>query len=182
MITPPVDVNRVVVENRTIHKKQDFQTFMIDFLMGGVSAAVSKTIASPIEVIKLRLQNQDQMIKNGALTERYTGIMDCGSRIVKEEGVQCPLEGQLHQRPEILPHPGAELRLQGLLQENVQQEEGERRIPPLVHRQPRLGRTRRVLLAALRLQSGLRQNQAHQRPQERQEGGRQGVQRSLRRL
>ena len=60
---------------------------MIDFMMGGVSAAISKTIASPIEVIKLRLQNQDQMIKNGSLTQRYTGIMDCGSRIVAEEGV-----------------------------------------------------------------------------------------------
>lgn len=60
---------------------------MIDFMMGGVSAAVSKTLASPIEVIKLRLQNQDQMLKNGALTERYTGIMNCGNRIVAEEGV-----------------------------------------------------------------------------------------------
>ncbi|MFM7859740.1 MAG: MC/SLC25 family protein, partial [Flammeovirgaceae bacterium] len=29
--------------------------FLLDFLMGGVSAAVSKTCASPIEVIKLRL-------------------------------------------------------------------------------------------------------------------------------
>jgi solute carrier family 25 (adenine nucleotide translocator) protein 4/5/6/31 len=38
-------------------KKNDFGTFVLDFLMGGVSAAVSKTFASPIEVIKLRLQN-----------------------------------------------------------------------------------------------------------------------------
>jgi hypothetical protein len=29
-------------------KKNDIKTFVIDFLMGGVSAAVSKTIASPI--------------------------------------------------------------------------------------------------------------------------------------
>lgn len=77
----------VASEARVIHKKQDFQTFMIDFLMGGVSAAVSKTIASPIEVIKLRLQNQDQMIKNGALSVKYNGIGDCGTRIVAEEGV-----------------------------------------------------------------------------------------------
>jgi len=66
---------------------------MIDFVMGGVSAAISKTIASPIEVIKLRLQNQDQMIKNGALTERYTGIMNCGNRIVAEEGVNALWKG-----------------------------------------------------------------------------------------
>jgi hypothetical protein len=29
--------------------------FAINFLMGGVSAAVSKTIAAPIELIKLRI-------------------------------------------------------------------------------------------------------------------------------
>jgi len=30
-------------------KKNDATTFIIDFLMGGVSAAVSKTVAAPIE-------------------------------------------------------------------------------------------------------------------------------------
>lgn len=32
--------------------------FLIDFLMGGVSAAVSKTAAAPIERVKLLIQNQ----------------------------------------------------------------------------------------------------------------------------
>jgi hypothetical protein len=32
--------------------------FMIDFLMGGISAAVSKTAAAPIERVKLLIQNQ----------------------------------------------------------------------------------------------------------------------------
>jgi solute carrier family 25 (adenine nucleotide translocator) protein 4/5/6/31 len=32
--------------------------FMVDFLMGGVSAAVSKTAAAPIERVKLLIQNQ----------------------------------------------------------------------------------------------------------------------------
>ena len=87
------DANPVVVQvkpvaaDKSLKKENDVKTFLIDFMMGGVSAAVSKTIASPIEVIKLRLQNQDQMLKNGALTERYTGIANCGTRIVNEEGV-----------------------------------------------------------------------------------------------
>lgn len=29
--------------------------FLRDFLMGGVSAGISKTIASPIEVVKMRI-------------------------------------------------------------------------------------------------------------------------------
>ncbi len=41
----------------------EFHEFFRDFLMGGVAAAISKSIASPIEVIKMRMQNQDEMIK-----------------------------------------------------------------------------------------------------------------------
>jgi hypothetical protein len=32
-----------------------------DFMMGGVSAAVSKTAAAPIERVKLLIQNQDEV-------------------------------------------------------------------------------------------------------------------------
>lgn len=61
--------------------------FLIDFLMGGVSAAVSKTAAAPIERVKLLIQNQDEMIKAGRLSEPYKGISDCFARTVKDEGV-----------------------------------------------------------------------------------------------
>ncbi|XP_050386047.1 ADP,ATP carrier protein 1, mitochondrial-like [Argentina anserina] len=60
--------------------------FVIDFLMGGVSAAVSKTVAAPIERVKLLIQNQDEMIKAGRLSEPYKGIGECFSRTIKEEG------------------------------------------------------------------------------------------------
>ena len=74
-------------------KKNDIGTFLLDFLMGGVSAAVSKTCASPIEVIKLRLQNVDAMIKAGTLEKPYAGIGDCASTIVKSEGVKALWKG-----------------------------------------------------------------------------------------
>lgn len=61
--------------------------FLIDFLMGGVSAAVSKTAAAPIERVKLLIQNQDEMIRAGRLSEPYKGITDCFTRTVKDEGV-----------------------------------------------------------------------------------------------
>jgi solute carrier family 25 (adenine nucleotide translocator) protein 4/5/6/31 len=67
-------------------KKGGAKDFMIDFMMGGVSAAVSKTIAAPIELIKLRIQNMDEMLKAGTLETKYSGIGDCASRVVKEEG------------------------------------------------------------------------------------------------
>jgi solute carrier family 25 (adenine nucleotide translocator) protein 4/5/6/31 len=60
--------------------------FVIDFLMGGVSAAVSKTAAAPIERVKLLIQNQDEMIKAGRLSEPYKGIGECFTRTIKDEG------------------------------------------------------------------------------------------------
>jgi len=48
--------------------------FLVDFAMGGVSAAVSKTAAAPIERVKLLIQNQDEMMKSGRLSEPYKGI------------------------------------------------------------------------------------------------------------
>ncbi|KAF8445887.1 mitochondrial carrier domain-containing protein [Boletus edulis BED1] len=63
------------------------QEFMIDFLMGGVSAAVAKTSAAPIERIKLLVQNQDEMIKQGRLATPYKGVSDAFARTYKEEGL-----------------------------------------------------------------------------------------------
>jgi hypothetical protein len=60
--------------------------FAVDFLMGGVSAAVSKTAAAPIERVKLLIQNQDEMIKAGRLQQPYSGIGNCFSRTVQDEG------------------------------------------------------------------------------------------------
>ncbi|KAL2822537.1 mitochondrial carrier domain-containing protein [Aspergillus granulosus] len=61
--------------------------FVVDFLMGGVSAAVSKTAAAPIERIKLLIQNQDEMLRAGRLDRKYNGIMDCFRRTAAAEGV-----------------------------------------------------------------------------------------------
>jgi solute carrier family 25 (adenine nucleotide translocator) protein 4/5/6/31 len=51
-----------------------------------VSAAVSKTAAAPIERVKLLIQNQDEMIKQGKLSEPYKGIGDCFAKTMKDEG------------------------------------------------------------------------------------------------
>ncbi|KIY91346.1 ADP,ATP carrier protein [Monoraphidium neglectum] len=63
------------------------KNFLVDFLMGGVSAAVSKTAAAPIERVKLLIQNQDEMIKQGRLSEPYKGIGDCFRKVVADEGI-----------------------------------------------------------------------------------------------
>lgn len=60
--------------------------FWQDFLMGGISAAISKTAAAPIERVKLILQTQDSNVKIIASGKKYTGIVNCFTRVVTEEG------------------------------------------------------------------------------------------------
>lgn len=72
------------------------KNFFVDFAMGGVSAAVSKTLVAPIERVKLVLQTQDSNpdIKSGKLP-RYTGIGNCFTRLAKEQGVGSYWRGNL---------------------------------------------------------------------------------------
>lgn len=62
-------------------------SFFENFALSGCAAVISKTAAAPIERVKLMVQNQDEMLKSGRLSEPYKGVMDCGARILKEEGV-----------------------------------------------------------------------------------------------
>lgn len=70
------------------------KSFFTDFMIGGVSAAVSKTLVAPIERVKLLLQVQDasQSIKP---EDRYNGIGDCFSRVIKEQGFASLWRGNL---------------------------------------------------------------------------------------
>lgn len=69
--------------------------FVEEFLLSGVAAGVSKTGAAPIERIKLLVQNQDEMIKQGVLDRRYTGIVDCTKRTMASEGIGSFWRGNL---------------------------------------------------------------------------------------
>merc|ERR1711936_229939 len=61
--------------------------FFENFMLSGVAAGVSKTAAAPIERVKLLVQNQDEMIKQGRLDKPYGGVIDCVQRTLRTEGV-----------------------------------------------------------------------------------------------
>jgi solute carrier family 25 (adenine nucleotide translocator) protein 4/5/6/31 len=67
---------------------------MADFLIGGVSAAVSKTVVAPIERVKLLLQVQDASSSIKA-EDRYNGIGDCFRRVANEQGIAAFWRGNL---------------------------------------------------------------------------------------
>jgi len=75
-------------------KKISPATFALDFTLGGVSAAISKTAVAPIERVKLLLQVQasNPQIKP---EDRYTGIGNCFARVTKETGFGSLWRGNL---------------------------------------------------------------------------------------
>jgi len=61
--------------------------FAENFALSGAAAVISKTAAAPIERVKLLVQNQDEMIKQGRLDKPYKGVIDCTVRTFKTEGI-----------------------------------------------------------------------------------------------
>lgn len=70
------------------------KSFAMNFLAGGISAAVSKTIVAPIERVKLLLQVQ-YANPNVPKEQQYKGIGDCFSRVMNEQGVMALWRGNL---------------------------------------------------------------------------------------
>jgi len=70
-------------------------SFAENFMLAGCAAGVSKTAAAPIERVKLLVQNQAEMIKQGTLDRPYSGIMDCTKRTMASEGVGSFWRGNL---------------------------------------------------------------------------------------
>uniref|UniRef100_A0ACD6AN17 Uncharacterized protein n=1 Tax=Avena sativa TaxID=4498 RepID=A0ACD6AN17_AVESA len=81
--SPAVFASAPAEKNNSSSSKKSFAA---DFLLGGVSSSVSKTLAAPIERVKMLLQNQDAIIRAGRLSEPYKGIGDCFARTVRDEG------------------------------------------------------------------------------------------------
>jgi len=71
-------------------KKKEVTVMSIakDWAAGGTSAAISKTAVAPIERVKLLIQTQDAnpRIRSGEIP-RYTGIINCFTRVSAEQGV-----------------------------------------------------------------------------------------------
>lgn len=70
--------------------------FVVNFLAGGVSGAVAKTATAPIERVKLIIQTQDAnpKILSGEVP-RYTGIINCFTRVSSEQGIKAFWRGNL---------------------------------------------------------------------------------------
>jgi solute carrier family 25 (adenine nucleotide translocator) protein 4/5/6/31 len=66
--------------------QEQAKKFLIDLSLGGIAATVSKTVAAPIERIKLLLQGAPELVRKGLLSEPYKGLIDCTVKTVNKEG------------------------------------------------------------------------------------------------
>jgi len=67
-------------------KEKPKLSFIENFALSGVAAVVSKTAAAPIERVKLLVQNQGEMLKQGTISRPYNGVIDCTVQTFRNEG------------------------------------------------------------------------------------------------
>jgi len=94
--TPITNVHYKMMALSKEKKSKSAKDVAIDWLAGGISAAVSKTAVAPIERVKLLLQTQDAnpKIASGEVP-RYTGVVNCITRVSNEQGVASLWRGNL---------------------------------------------------------------------------------------
>merc|ERR1711976_54318 len=85
----PVEKTPSPVHNNLVKmsQKKPKLGFAENFALSGAAAIIAKTAAAPIERVKLLVQNQDEMIKQGRLDKPYKGVIDCTARTFKNEGL-----------------------------------------------------------------------------------------------
>lgn len=70
------------------------EAILKNFLCGGTASAISKTLVAPIERVKLLLQVQ-HVSSHIAPENRYKGIIDCFTRLPREQGFSSYWRGNL---------------------------------------------------------------------------------------
>ena len=57
----------------------NFRIIDVQYIVG-TAAALSKTGAAPIERVKLLIQNQGELLKQGRLDKGFSGVQECVTR------------------------------------------------------------------------------------------------------
>jgi solute carrier family 25 (adenine nucleotide translocator) protein 4/5/6/31 len=91
-------------------KKSKLEQLGTDLLVGGSIGAVSKTVMSPVERVKLLMQTQDSNPEVLAgRVKRFSGIGDCFSRVYNEQGLKAFWRGNLVNCLRYAPQQGSAL-------------------------------------------------------------------------
>lgn len=97
-------------------KPGGLQQLLQDLFIGGSIGAISKTVMAPVERVKLLLQTMDSNpdIVSGKV-KPYSGIVDCFTRVNKEQGMRAFWRGNLVNCLRYAPQQGSALAFNDLL-------------------------------------------------------------------
>jgi len=97
-------------------KRGKVEQLATDLLIGGSIGAISKTVMAPIERVKLLMQTQESNAKiiSGEV-KRFTGIVDCFSRVRSEQGIIAFWRGNLVNCLRYAPQQGSALAFNDFL-------------------------------------------------------------------
>jgi solute carrier family 25 (adenine nucleotide translocator) protein 4/5/6/31 len=76
-------------------KNLNHLNFFKDFIKGSIAVSISKTLASPLEVMKFQIQNMDELLKQKIINEPYKNIPDCFYKLIKQNGIKSLYKGNL---------------------------------------------------------------------------------------
>jgi solute carrier family 25 (mitochondrial adenine nucleotide translocator), member 4/5/6/31 len=99
-------------------KKNDLTTFFIDFLMGGFSAATSKTFFCPLTVVMRPRMHELYSInsKPDRDAKPYRGIVDCTITFLKKQEIKSLFKGNGTQIIQMFPSQAVNFSLKDYFQ------------------------------------------------------------------
>ena len=87
-------------------------TIVERFLSGSIAGAMAQSIIYPLEVVKTRMVLRK--------TGEYSSILDCATKIAKNEGTRAFYKGYLPNILGIIPYAGTDLAVYEVTHENEQ--------------------------------------------------------------
>lgn len=94
-----------------------------NFVLGGLAAICGKTVAAPLERVKLLIQNEREMMLSQRLKISYNGPMDCLKRIISEEGILSLWRGNLANCLRYFPNQSLNFMFKDLIKAQFQMNE-----------------------------------------------------------
>lgn len=67
------------------------KNLFVDFLQGGLASCGAVVISNPLEVVKIRLQLQGELARQGQYVKHYDGVLSAFKVVARTEGTRCAL-------------------------------------------------------------------------------------------
>jgi len=107
--------------------EHSYQKTILQFLSGGIAGAVARTSVAPIDRVKILMQTEKLMVKDGP--PRYTSIFQTLQHIVKHEGTSRLWRGNMINCIRVVPYAATQFASFDFYKRKLTSDDGEMTIP-----------------------------------------------------